>query len=109
MSALLSGKIDKYEYITGEGIRPSDQKRVIEQPKFTYSPLEKTFEKETKTNEGQNKKKNNNNNSNNNKKQIKTIEDHGKQLVELNALISRNDFNIAGHGIPFEKQNEIFN
>ena len=107
MSALLSGKIDKYEYITGEGIRPSNQKRVIEQPKFTYTPLEKTFEKQTKTNEGQNKKKKNNNN--NNKKQIKKIEDHGKQLVELNALISRNDFNIEGHGIPFEKQNEIFN
>ena len=81
---------------------------MIEQPKFTYSPLEKTFEKQTKTNEGENRKKNNNNN-NNNKKQIKTIENHGKQLVESNALISRNNFNIEGDGIPFEKQNERFN
>ena len=35
-SALPSGKIDKYEYITGEEILPSDQRRVIEQAKFAY-------------------------------------------------------------------------
>ena len=29
ISALSSGKIDKYEYLTGEEILPSDQKRVI--------------------------------------------------------------------------------
>ena len=34
ISALSSGKIDKYEYLTGEVILPSDQKRVIEQIKF---------------------------------------------------------------------------
>ena len=27
---------------------PSDEKRVIEQAKFTYSPLEKAFEKQAK-------------------------------------------------------------
>ena len=37
--ALSSGKIDKYEYLTGEEILPRDQKRAIEQAKFTYSPL----------------------------------------------------------------------
>ena len=35
MSALWSGKIDKYEYLTGEEILPHDQSRVIEQVDFT--------------------------------------------------------------------------
>ena len=30
LSALSSGKIDKYEYLTGEEILPSDQRRIIE-------------------------------------------------------------------------------
>ena len=34
VSALSSGKIDIYEYLTGEEILPPDQKRVIEQAKF---------------------------------------------------------------------------
>ena len=41
ISALSSGKIDKYEYLTGEDILPSDQRRMIQQAKFTYSPLKK--------------------------------------------------------------------
>ena len=48
-SALSSGKIDKYEYLTGEEILPSNQRQIIEQAKFTYSPLGKAFEKQTKT------------------------------------------------------------
>ena len=40
-----AGKIDKYEYLTGEKILPPNQRRVIEQAKFTYSPLGKTFDK----------------------------------------------------------------
>ena len=56
ISALLSGKIDKYKYLTGEGILPSDQNRIIEQAKFTYSPLGKAFEKQIKTIEEQRKK-----------------------------------------------------
>ena len=47
VSALSSGKIYKYEYIAGEGLLPSDQSRIIEQAKFTYSPLVKPFEKQT--------------------------------------------------------------
>ena len=43
ISALSSGKIDKYEYLTGEKILPSNQQKIIEQAKFTYSPLGKTF------------------------------------------------------------------
>ena len=51
-----SGKIDKYEYLTGEEILPSTQKQIIEQAKFTYSPLGKAFEKQTKTIDNQGKK-----------------------------------------------------
>ena len=49
ISALSSGKIDKYEYLTGEEILPSNQQQIIEQVTFTYSPLGKAFEKQTKT------------------------------------------------------------
>ena len=56
ISAISSGKIDKYEYLTGEEILPSNQQRIIEQAKFTYSPLGKAFEKQTKTIEDQGKK-----------------------------------------------------
>ena len=56
ISALSSGKIDKYEYLTGEKILPSNQQPIIEQAKYTYSPLRKAFEKQTKTIEDQEKK-----------------------------------------------------
>ena len=56
ISALSSGKIDKYEYLTGEQILPSNQQQIIEQAKFTYSPLGKAFDKQTKTIEDQGKK-----------------------------------------------------
>ena len=56
ISALSSGKIDKYEYLTGEEILPSNQQQIIEQAKFTYSPLGKAFEKQTKTVKDQGKK-----------------------------------------------------
>ena len=59
----------KYEYVTGEDILPSNQKQVIEQTKFIYSPLGKAFNK-----------------------QIKTIEDQGKKQVDaLNTLKSDNN------------------
>ena len=45
--ALSSGKIDKYEYLTDEEILSSDQRQLIEQAKFTYSPLGKPFDKQT--------------------------------------------------------------
>ena len=64
ISALSSGKIGKYEYLAGEEILPSNQKQIIEQAKFSYSPLGKAFEK-----------------------QIKIIEDQGKKQVDaLNTL-----------------------
>ena len=48
ISAFSSGKIDKYEYLTGKKILPSNQQQIIEQTKFTYSPLGKAFEKQIK-------------------------------------------------------------
>ena len=69
ISALSSDKIDKYEYLTGEEILPCNQQQIIEQTKFTYSPLGKAFEK-----------------------QIKTIEDQGQKQVEaLNTFKSDNE------------------
>ena len=47
------GKIDKYEYLTSEEILSPDQRRVIDQATFAYSPLEKAFENQTKTLEDQ--------------------------------------------------------
>ena len=49
ISALSSGKIDKYEFLSGEEILPPDKRRVIEQDKFTFFPLGKAFEKQIKT------------------------------------------------------------
>ena len=72
ISALSSGKIHKYQYLTGEDILPSNQQQMIEQAKFTYSPLGKVFEK-----------------------QIKTIEDQGlKQVEALNTLKSNDQLTI---------------
>ena len=90
ISALSSEKIDKYEYYTGEGVLPPDQKSLKEQAKFTYSPLNKVFEKQIKTIEDQGKK------------QMKAIEDHVKQLVASDELIKK-DFNINNDSVPFEK------
>ena len=59
ISVLSSGKIHRYEYLTGEDILPSNQQQIIEQAKFTYSPLGKAF-----------------------KKQIKTIEDQGEKQID---------------------------
>ena len=60
ITAISLGKIDKYEYLTGEEILPSNKRQITEQVKFTYSPLGKAFEK-----------------------QIKTIDDQGKKQVEI--------------------------
>ena len=83
ISALSSSKIYKYEYLTGEDILPSNQQQIIQQPKFTYSPLGKAFEKQIKTNEDQGEK------------QIKAIQDQ-RQVKKID--------------YPFIlKQKEIFN
>ena len=71
VSTLSSGKIDKYEYLTGEEKLPSNQQQIIQQAKFAYSPLGKTLEKQIKAIEDQGKK------------QVKAIQDN-KQLVNIN-------------------------
>ena len=71
ISALSSGRIDKYEYLTGEEILPLNQQQIIQQAKFNYSPLGKALEKQIKTIEDQGKK------------QVKAIQDN-KQLVNIN-------------------------
>ena len=48
ISALSSGKIDKYKYLAGKEILPSNQQQIIEQAKFTYSPLGKAFKNKQK-------------------------------------------------------------
>ena len=70
MPALSSGKTDKREYLTGDEILPSNQKQIIQQAKFNYSPLGKAFKKQIKTIEDQGKK------------QVKAIQD--KDLVNIN-------------------------
>ena len=56
ISALSSGKIDKYECLTNDEILPPDESRIIEQAKFTYSPLSRTFKKQIKAIENQEEK-----------------------------------------------------
>ena len=56
ISALSSGKIHKYEYLTSEDILSSNQNQIIEQARFTYSPLGKAFDQQIKTIEDQGQK-----------------------------------------------------
>ena len=56
ISALSSDRFNKYEYLTGEEVLPSNKQQIIEQAKFEYSPLGKAFEKQTKTIEDQGEK-----------------------------------------------------
>ena len=49
ISTLSLGNIDKYEHLTGEEVWLSNQRQIIEQAKFIYSPLSKAFEKQVKT------------------------------------------------------------
>ena len=87
ISALSSGKLDKYEYLTGEEILPSNQQQIIQQAKFNYSPLGKVFEKQRKTIEDQGEK------------QVKAIQDN--QLVN----IKNHDYK---NKLLFSKEREIF-
>ena len=74
-STILIEKLPKYQPYhqaklismnTGQETLPSNQKQIIEQAKFTYSPLGKAFEKQIKTIEDQGEK------------QIKAIQDQGQ-------------------------------
>ena len=87
ISALSSDKICKYEYLAGEEILLSNQQQIIEQAKFTYSPLEKPFEKQTKAIEDQGEK------------QIKAIQ---------NKAVKKYTYDIEDSSL-ISKQKEIFN
>ena len=92
LSALSSGKIDKYEYLTGEEILPSNQQQIIQQAKFAYSPLGKAFEKQIKTIEDQGNK------------QVKAIQD--KQIVNIN---NKNDYkDYYKDKLLFSRERDIF-
>ena len=91
ISALSSGKIDKYEYLTGEEILPSNQKQMIEQAKFTYSPLRKAFKKQMKTMEDQGEK------------WIKAIQNQGQVKIIKKYAYDDED------SLLISKQKEIFN
>ena len=75
ISVLSSGKIHRYKYLTGEDILPSNQQQIIEQAKFTYSPLGKAFKKQIKTIEDQGEKQ---------VDALKNLEDLNKQPVNVN-------------------------
>ena len=56
MSVLSSGKIDKYECLTGGEIKDRLSDKVIQQAKLTYSTLGKALKKQGKTTEDQGRK-----------------------------------------------------
>ena len=89
ISALSSGKLDKYEYLTGEEILPSNQQQIIQQAKFTYSSLGKAIEK-----------------------QIKTIKDQGNKQVKAiqnnNQLVNINKNDDYKNKLLLSKEREIF-
>ena len=93
ISVLSSGKIHKYEYLTGEDILPSNQQEIIEQAKFTYSPLGKAFEKQIKTIEDQGKKQVNALENLKPKEQTKPIQDksnnQSKAAITFSDLINK--------------------
>ena len=90
ISVLSSGKIRKYEYFTGEEILPLEQQQIIEQAKFTYSPLEKAFEKQIKTIEDQRKKQ---------VDALEDLKDHKNRLVNINDYEDK---------LPHLREGEIF-
>ena len=49
ISVLSSRKINKFEYVTDKEMLPYNRSQMIEQAKFTYSPLRKALKKQTRT------------------------------------------------------------
>ena len=83
ISALPSNNLDKYEYLTGEdlGLKPS----TIEQTKFEYSPLGKIFNKGLNEDKKEGLFKRLKNIKDKNEKQLKAIEDQGKEQLDTNS------------------------
>ena len=95
ISALSSGEIHRYEYLTGEDILPSNQQQIIEQARFTYFPLGKVFQKQIKTIEDQGQKQVDALKDLKPKEQTKPTEDNSnnqsKATIMFNYLISNNN------------------
>ena len=96
ISALSSGEIRKSECLTGKDILPSIQQQIIEQAKFTYSPLRKAFEKQIKTIEDQGKKQVDALENLKPKEEIKPIDDksnnQSKAAIIFNKLINERKY-----------------
>ena len=91
ISALSSGKIHKYKYLIAEDILPSNKQQIIEQTRFTYSPLRKAFKKQIKIIDDQGEK------------QIKAIQDQGQFET-----IKKYDYDAEDTSF-ISKQKEMFN
>ena len=87
ISALSSNNLDKYEYLTGEDLKPS----AVEQVKFEYSPLGKIFnkglDKEDKK-EGilkrlKNIEKNQYSNNNNDKSELSSVRSKSSKKISV--------------------------
>ena len=82
ISALSSGQLDKYEYLTGEETLPSNQQQIIQQAKFNYSPLGKAFEKQIKTIKDQGEK------------QVDALKTSYKKLPSIKDFVPTETFNL---------------
>ena len=93
IAALSPGRLHKYEYLTGEDILPSNQQQIIEQARFTYSPLGKAFETQINTIKDQGEKQIEALESLKQKEQTKPIEDKSnnqtKAAIIFNDLINK--------------------
>ena len=100
ISALSSGKIHKYEYLTGEDILPSNRQQIIEETKFTY--LGKGFEKQIKTIEDQGEK------------HVKDLEDLKPkeqiimQILDLQSFTNQNKITQKEQDLKYYHQNKCF-
>ena len=81
ISALSSGKLDKYEYLIGEEILPSNQQQIIEKAKSNYSPLGKALEKQVKTIKDQGEK------------QVDALKTSYKKLPSIKDFVPTEKFN----------------
>ena len=84
ISTLSSGKLDKYEYLTGEETLPSNQQQIIQQAKFIYSPLGKALEKQRKAIEDQGEKQ---------VVALESLKDSGKKLTPIKDFIPMENLN----------------
>ena len=120
--------MDKYEYVIGEEILPCNQRQIIEQAKFAYSPLEKAFEKQIEKQVGVLKSLD----LSNNKYELKKIEGifpqnlmndlirlKLKEIVKLQDIIKKDEldykskrgktYNIGKYSLPIVFSRDIHN